>query len=52
VIPSKKWVFYLSDEIFAIHAPILVTIDARSTAIPAHPLVASFFVYTRPALGV
>src|SRR5256886_828229 len=33
VIPSKKWVFYLSDEIFAIHAPILVTIDARSTTI-------------------
>ena len=25
--------FYLSDEIFAIHAPILVTIDARSTTI-------------------
>ena len=33
VIPSKKLVFYLSDEIFAIHAPILVTIDARSTTI-------------------
>ena len=33
VMPSKKWVFYLSDEIFAIHVPILVTIDARSTAI-------------------
>jgi hypothetical protein len=33
VMPSKKLVFYLSDEIFAIHAPILVTIDARSTAI-------------------
>jgi hypothetical protein len=33
VIPSKKWVFYLSDEIFAIHAPIFVTIDARSTTI-------------------
>jgi hypothetical protein len=32
-MPSKKFVFYLSDEIFAIHAPILVTIDARSTAI-------------------
>jgi hypothetical protein len=30
---SKKFVFYLSDEIFAIHAPILVTIDAQSTAI-------------------
>jgi hypothetical protein len=33
VMPSKKLVFYLSDEIFAIHAPILVTIDAQSTAI-------------------
>src|SRR5574341_216766 len=33
VIPSKTLVFYLSDEIFAIHAPILVTIDARSTTI-------------------
>src|SRR5438445_6558506 len=33
VIPSKKWVFYLSDEIFAMHTPILVTIDARSTTI-------------------
>ena len=33
LMPSKKLVFYLSDEIFAIHAPILVTIDARSTAI-------------------
>src|SRR5713226_2395589 len=32
-MPSSKFVFYLSDEIFAIHAPILVTIDARSTAI-------------------
>src|SRR5215475_4429133 len=30
---SKKVVFYLSDEIFAIRAPILVTIDAQSTAI-------------------
>lgn len=30
---SPKFVFYLSDEIFAINAPILVTIDARSTAI-------------------
>ena len=30
---SPKFVFYLSDEIFAIHAPILVTIDAHSTAI-------------------
>ena len=33
VIPSKTLVFYLSDEIFAIHTPILVTIDARSTTI-------------------
>lgn len=32
-MPSQKFVFYLSDEICAIHAPILVTIDARSTAI-------------------
>jgi len=30
---SKKVVFYLSDEIFALHTPILVTIDAQSTAI-------------------
>lgn len=30
---SPKFVFYLSDEIFAIQAPILVTIEARSTAI-------------------
>jgi hypothetical protein len=33
LIPSKTFVFYLSDEIFAIHAPILVTIDAQSTTI-------------------
>jgi len=33
VMPSQTWVFYLSDEIFALHAPILVTIDAASTAI-------------------
>ena len=33
LMPSQKLVFYLSDEIFAIHAPILVTIDAQSTAI-------------------
>jgi hypothetical protein len=32
-MPQKKVVFYLSDEIFAIRAPILVTIDAQSTAI-------------------
>jgi hypothetical protein len=32
-MPSKTFVFYLSDEIFAMHTPILVTIDARSTAI-------------------
>jgi len=30
---SKKVVFYLSDEIFAIDRPILVTIDAQSTAL-------------------
>lgn len=29
----QKVVFYLSDEIFAVQAPILVTIDAQSTAI-------------------
>jgi hypothetical protein len=33
VMPSKKVVFYLSDEIFAIHMPILLTIDAQSTTI-------------------
>lgn len=33
MMPSKTLVFYLSDEIFALHTPILVTIDARSTAI-------------------
>jgi hypothetical protein len=32
-MPHKQVVFYLSDEIFAIRAPILVTIDAQSTAI-------------------
>ena len=32
-MPHKKVVFDLSDEIFAIRAPILVTIDAQSTAI-------------------
>jgi hypothetical protein len=32
-MPDKKVVFYLSDEIFAIQAPILVTIDAQSTTI-------------------
>ena len=32
-MPSKSFVFYLSDEIFALHTPILVTIDARSTTI-------------------
>jgi hypothetical protein len=30
---GPKFVFYLSDEIFAIQAPILVTIDAQSTTI-------------------
>jgi hypothetical protein len=33
LMPSKKLVFYLSDEIFALHTPILVTIDAQSTTI-------------------
>jgi hypothetical protein len=33
LMPSKKLVFYLSDEIFAIHTPILVTVEAQSTAI-------------------
>jgi hypothetical protein len=32
-MPDKKVVFYLSDEIFAIRDPILVTIDAQSTTI-------------------
>lgn len=32
-MPDKKVVFYLSDEIFDIRNPILVTIDAQSTAI-------------------
>jgi len=32
-MPSTKVVLYLSDEIFALHTPIGVTIDARSTAI-------------------
>src|SRR5215813_6972003 len=33
LMPSKTVVFYLSDEIFAIHVPILLTIDAHSTTI-------------------
>ena len=33
LIPSKTLVFSLSDEMFAIHAPLLVTMDARSTTI-------------------
>jgi hypothetical protein len=32
-MPAKTWVFYLSDEIFALDKPILVTIDAHSTTI-------------------
>ncbi len=32
-MPRTKVVFYLSDEIFAIRVPILVTIEAQSTAI-------------------
>ena len=31
LMPSKSFVFYLRDEIFALHTPSLVTIDARST---------------------
>ena len=37
-MPSQKLVFYLSDEIFALHSPILVTIDAQSTTILNIPL--------------
>jgi hypothetical protein len=33
VMPSKTLGFDLSDELFALHTPILVTIDARSTTI-------------------
>jgi hypothetical protein len=33
VLPSQTWVFYLSDEIFALDTPILLTIDAHSTTI-------------------
>ena len=33
LMPSKKLVFDLSDEICALHVPILLTIDARSTTI-------------------
>ena len=33
LMPSKTLVFYLSDEIFALHVPIFLTIDARSTTI-------------------
>jgi hypothetical protein len=33
LMPAKKVVFYLSDEIFAVHVPILLTIDAHSTTI-------------------
>src|SRR5262249_31194983 len=33
LMPAKKVVFYLSDEIFAVHVPILLTIDAQSTTI-------------------
>jgi hypothetical protein len=32
-MPHQKVVFYLSDEIFALRAPSLVTLDAQSTAI-------------------
>ena len=33
LMPAKTWVLYLSDEIFALDPPILVTIDAHSTTI-------------------
>jgi hypothetical protein len=33
VRPAQTWVFYLSDEIFALDKPILITIDAHSTSI-------------------
>src|SRR5262249_28172259 len=33
LMPAKTWVFYLSDEIFALAQPVLVTIDAHSTTI-------------------
>src|SRR5712691_412845 len=33
LMPSKSCVFYLSDAIFALHTPIVVTIDARRTTI-------------------
>ena len=32
-MPSQKFVFSLSDEIFAMHAPIVVPIEARNTTI-------------------
>jgi len=32
-MPSKTWVFYLSDEIFALDKPIVVTIDAQRPTI-------------------
>jgi hypothetical protein len=39
-MPEKKVVFSLSDEIFALRAPILVTIDAQSTTILKSELAA------------
>jgi hypothetical protein len=33
LMPSQTWVLYLSDEIFALDQPILLTIDAHSTTI-------------------
>lgn len=33
LMPSQTWVFSRSDAIFALHAPLLVTMDAASTAI-------------------
>ena len=34
LMPSKPVVFYLSDEIFAVHVPILLTIDAQTPHSP------------------
>jgi hypothetical protein len=33
LMPRATWVFYLRDELFAIHVPILVPIEAQSTTI-------------------
>src|SRR5437879_11432939 len=41
LMPSKSFVFYLSDEIFAPHTPRLVPIYARSNTILNHALGSS-----------